>query len=101
MCVCVMRCTQTFLSSLLQFENNPKMTLSVLYNNVSMSMPFSACSYLFISLVPLNVAIISDSFSFGSYILRQAGQQPLSSNCTTSSGPRTAACMSLKWEKGL
>ena len=78
MCLCLCRVMYADLSSLLQlFENNPKMTLSIRYSNVSMSMPFNTFLYLFISLIPVNVFIISDSFSFGSYILRQAGQQPL------------------------
>ena len=77
-CACLCRVMYTDLSSLLQlFENNPKMTLSIRYSNVSMSMPFNTFSYLFIFLIPINVSIISDSFSFGSYILRQAGQQLL------------------------
>ena len=78
MCLCLCRVMYADLSSLLQlFENNPKMTLSIRYSNVSMSVPFNTSLYLFISLIPVNVFIISDSFSFGSYILRQAGQQPL------------------------
>lgn len=42
-CVCVSVCRVMYadLSSFQLFENNPKMTLSILYSNVSMSMPFN------------------------------------------------------------
>ena len=83
----------------LRHQGSPRTSLLILSSNLSMSVSLN--TFLYLSLWYILTSLLSLFRVWFTYPKTGWTAVTLSSNYTTSSGPRTAARTSLKWEKGL